>query len=120
MASNELPPSSAPPIVGVTTRGIEGQRIAKYIGIVGGETILGVGFERDFIAGIKNFTGARVTEWEDDLQAARYTALTGMMQRAASWGANEAGGVSVDYESLGGIVMVTATGTAVVLEPRSG
>ena len=87
MASNELPPSSAPPIVGVTTRGIEGQRIAKYIGIVGGETILGVGFERDFIAGIKNFTGARVTEWEDDLQAARYTALTGMMQRAASCGA---------------------------------
>lgn len=76
-----------------------------------------MGFERDFIAGIKNFTGARVTEWEDEIQRARYLALTEMMQRAGSWGANAVIGVSIDFESIGGIVMVTATGTAVLVEP---
>ncbi len=48
----------------VTTPSLEGRRVARYLGIVAGETILGTGFTSDFMASIKDFTGDRVGEWE--------------------------------------------------------
>ena len=50
---------------------------------------------------------------------ARQNALNEMAQRAASAGANAVVGVDVDYEVLGAdgnILMVTVSGTAVVVE----
>lgn len=50
---------------------------------------------------------------------ARETALHELEQRASSMGANAVVGVDVDYEVLGannGMLMVTASGTAVVVE----
>ncbi len=113
---------AAPPpqVLAVTTHSIEGYRIARYVGIVAGETIMGTGFGADFMAGIKDFTGSRVTEWEDEIQRARYTAIAEMSQRAQAWGANAVVGVSLDYEVMGqtgSIILVTATGTAVIVEP---
>lgn len=109
---------AAPPgIVAVTTPGIEGRRISRYIGIAAGESIMGVGFGSDILAGIKNFTGERVGEWEVEIRRARHIAIAEMCQRAQTWGANAVVGVAVDYEAIGTILMVTATGTAVVTEP---
>lgn len=120
MAMPQAP--SPPPVTAVTTPGIEGQRVARYVGIVAGEAIMGTGFGADFIAGIKDFTGSRVVEWEDEIQHARYTAISEMMQRAHAWGANAVVGGTVDYEVMGAqgsIILVTVTGTAVVVEPAS-
>lgn len=90
-----------PPVFAVTTPSMEGYRITRYLGIVPGEAILGTGFDRDFIAGIKDFTGGRVGEWENQIQLARQTAIVEMSQRAAAWGANAVVGVTMDYEVMG-------------------
>lgn len=100
-----------------TTPQIEGKRIVEYRGIVFGEVVSGVDFVRDFAAGLSNIFGGRSGSYEDELLKARSNALAEMEQRAASIGANAVIGVDIDYEVLGsnnGMLMVTASGTAVV------
>jgi len=107
-------------VLAVTTPGLEGYRIARHLGIVAGETIMGTGFGSDFIAGIKDLTGSRVGEWESEIQVARDTAIAEMSAQAQAWGANAVVGVAVDCEVMGAqgsIILVTATGTAVIVEP---
>ena len=41
---------SPPQVLAVTTPGVEGYRIARYLGIVAGEAILGTGFGADVLA----------------------------------------------------------------------
>ena len=56
---------------------------------------------------------------EDELIKAREAAIQEMEQRAAELGANAVVGVDIDYEVLGSandMLMVTASGTAVVIE----
>ena len=102
-----------------TTPSIEGREIINYCGIVFGEVISGVDFVKDVVAGLSNFFGGRSATYEDELLAARETALKEMEQRAAALGANAVVGVDIDYEVLGtdnGMLMVTASGTAVIVK----
>ena len=102
-----------------TTPSVEGMRITSYKGIVCGEVISGVNFIRDLAASFTNFLGGRSGSYEDELIQARQRALEEMEQRAAKLGANAVVGVDIDYEVLGadnGMLMVTASGTAVVVE----
>lgn len=102
-----------------TTPSVEGRRIREYKGIVFGEVISGVDFIKDFAAGLTNFFGGRSGSYEKELIEAREAALGEMEKRAARLGANAIVGVDVDYEVLGqggNMLMVTASGTAVVVE----
>ena len=102
-----------------TTPSVEGKRITSYKGIVCGEVISGVNFIRDLAASFTNFLGGRSGSYEDELIQARQNALDEMEQRATDLGANAVVGVDIDYEVLGadnGMLMVTASGTAVVVE----
>ncbi len=113
-------PPSPPQVLAVTTAGVEGYRIARYLGIVSGEAILDTGLGAEVVAGTQELTGGRATEWEREVQRARFTALSAMSQRAQAWGANAVVGVCLDTEAMGmqgSILLVTATGTAVVVEP---
>lgn len=106
-------------MISTTTASIEGKRIVEYRGIVFGEVISGVNFVRDIAASFSNFFGGRSNSYEQELVQARENALREMEQRAASLGANAVVGVDIDYEVLGadnGMLMVTASGTAVVVE----
>ena len=101
-----------------TTPSIEGRQISQYLGIVFGEVISGVNFARDFAAGLTNFFGGRSGSYEEELIGARGEALAELERRAAALGANAVVGVDVDYEVLGsnnGMLMVSASGTAVVI-----
>lgn len=101
-----------------TTPGIDGRQIAEYKGIVFGEVISGVNMFKDIAAGFRNLVGGRSKSYEDELLAAREEALAEMAQRARALGADAVVGVDVDYETLGadgGMLMVTASGTAVKL-----
>lgn len=101
-----------------TTNSVEGQSIVEYRGIVFGEVISGVNFVRDIAASFRNVFGGRSGSYEEELVQARQNALREMEQRAASMGANAVVGVDIDYEVLGtdnGMLMVTASGTAVVV-----
>ncbi|MHB1151309.1 MAG: putative heavy metal-binding protein [Eubacteriales bacterium] len=102
-----------------TTPSIEGKKVISYRGIVFGEVIAGVNFVKDFVAGLSNFFGGRSGTYEEELINARESALHEMQQRAFALGANAVVGVDIDYEVLGtdnGMLMVSASGTAVVTE----
>lgn len=102
-----------------TTPSVEGCRITEYKGVVFGEVIAGVNFVKDFVAGLSNFFGGRSGTYEEELINARQQALAEMEQRAAQLGADAVVGVDIDYEVLGadnGMLMVTASGTAVRLD----
>jgi len=102
-----------------TTPAIEGRKIIEYKGIVFGEVISGVDFIKDFAAGLTNFFGGRSGSYEGELIAAREASLKEMTGRAEALGANAVVGVDIDYEVLGqagNMLMVTASGTAVVVE----
>ena len=100
-----------------TTNIIEGKPVKEYKGIVFGEVVNGVNFIRDISAGIRNIVGGRSGSYEKELIKSREDALQEMRERAAAIGANAVVGVGIDYESLGGggMLMVTASGTAVVV-----
>ena len=77
-----------------TTPSVEGRAIREYKGIAFGEVITGV-------------------------NVIRGEALAELEQRAGAMGANAVIGVDIDYEVLGadnGMLMVTASGTAVVVD----
>lgn len=102
-----------------TTPSVEGKRIVEYKGIVFGEVVSGVDFIKDFAAGLTNIFGGRSGSYEGELIDAREQAIEEMINRARQYGANAIVGVDVDYEVLGqggNMLMVTASGTAVVLE----
>lgn len=102
-----------------TTPSVEGRRITEYKGVVFGEVIAGVNFVKDFVAGLSNFFGGRSGTYEEELINARQQALDEMEQRAAQLGVDAVVGVDIDYEVLGadnGMLMVTASGTAVRLD----
>lgn len=101
-----------------TTPSIEGKRIVEYKGIVFGEVVNGVDFVKDFTAGLTNFFGGRSGSYEGELVDARTDAVQEMVERARKMGANAVVGVDIDYEVLGqgNMLMVTASGTAVVVE----
>jgi uncharacterized protein YbjQ (UPF0145 family) len=74
---------------------------------------------KDLFAGIRDIVGGRSATYEKELQRARDIALQELQERASQLGANAVVGVDLDYEVLGqgnGMLMVSASGTAVVLE----
>ena len=103
-----------------STPTIEGRPVAEYLGIVTGESIVGANIFRDLFAGIRDVVGGRSGAYERVLGDARKTALSEMEAEAQSRGADAVVGVDLDYEVLGaqnGMLMVTASGTAVRLGP---
>ena len=101
-----------------TTPTIEGQPIKQYLGIVTGETIIGANAIKDFMAGLTDFFGGRSSTYEKVLIEAKDSALAELQQRAVQKGANAIVGIDLDYETVGangGMLMVTVSGTAVVI-----
>ena len=102
-----------------TTPSVEGKKIVEYYGVIFGEVISGVDFFRDITAGLSNFFGGRSSTYEEEIANARQVALHELSQRAKALGANAVVGVDIDYEVLGsnnGMLMVIASGTAVLVE----
>ena len=105
----------------VTTDTIEGRKITKHIGLVSGEAILGANIFRDFFAGIRDIVGGRSAAYEQELRKAKDIALQEMSEQARSLGGNAVVAVDLDYETIavgggGGMLMVSASGTAVVVQ----
>ena len=102
-----------------TTPSVQGRNITEYKGVVFGEVISGVNFIRDIAASIRNIVGGRSGSYEDELIRARTQAMNEMSVRASQLGADAVVGIDIDYEVLGeggGMLMVTASGTAVKLD----
>ena len=99
-----------------TTNLIEGRPVSAYLGVVAGETVMGVNAFKDIAAGFRNIVGGRSGKYEEELRKGREIAIAEMQQRAEEMGAEAILGVKVDYETVGGqMLMITACGTAVKL-----
>ena len=101
-----------------TTMHVENRPVQEYKGVVFGEVVEGRNFVKDFMSGIRDIVGGRSSSYEDSLMKARQAALDEMAKRAKDLGANGVIGVSFEYNTLGqngGMLMITCTGTAVVL-----
>ena len=102
-----------------TTNNLEGHKITAYKGLVAGEAIMGANIFRDFLASVRDIVGGRSGAYEKVLSDARQVAIAELTDRAAELGCNAIIGVDLDYETLGakgGMLMVTASGTAVIIE----
>lgn len=104
-------------IIATTPEVAEG-KVVRTLGVVSGEAIIGAHIFRDLFAGITNIIGGRAGGYEKALREARDLALGDMQDEAQRLGADAIVGVDLDYESVGpdgGMLMVTAAGTAVKL-----
>lgn len=100
-----------------TTNTVQGKDV-DYKGLVTGEAILGANLFKDIFAGIRDIVGGRSEAYEQELAKARQIALDEMCARAQALGGNAVIGVDLDYETVGqngSMLMVSATGTAVVV-----
>jgi uncharacterized protein YbjQ (UPF0145 family) len=104
-----------------TTPTIEGKAISQYLGLVSGEAIMGANLFKDIFAGIRDIVGGRSGAYEEELRRAKQIAIDEMVEQARAMGANAVLGVDLDYETIGvgsggSMLMVSASGTAVVVE----
>ncbi|MGE3076581.1 MAG: YbjQ family protein [Dehalococcoidia bacterium] len=97
-----------------TTSVVEGHTVAEYLGVVTGESILGAHIGRDIGAMFRNVTGGRVSGYEKELRNAREIAMQEMEEAAKALNADGVLAIDVDYETVGGqMLMVAVSGTAV-------
>ena len=107
----------------VTTPSIEGKRIKEYLGIVSGEGLIGANVYKDIFSGVRDVVGGRTSTYEVELRKARDIALESMEEKAKNMDANAILNVRIKYSNLGGTmgntIMVSITGTAVILEQEN-
>lgn len=102
-----------------TTPTLQDKRIVAYLGLVSGEAIMGANIFRDLFAAVRDIVGGQAGAYEKVLKEARDVAVQEIKDEAAALGANAIVGVDLDYETLGdkgGMLMVSVSGTAVVVE----
>jgi uncharacterized protein YbjQ (UPF0145 family) len=102
-----------------TTNYLEGYSVRNYLGVVAGEAIIGANIFRDLFAGIRDIIGGRSHSYEQALNEARVIAMDEIKSKAQKIGGNALIGVTIDYETIGGMLMVCVSGTAVTLTPAS-
>lgn len=69
-----------------------------------------------FFASIRDFVGGRSRTYEKTIDDARETSFAEMTKDAEEKGATAIVGVSIQYQTIGEMIMVTTTGTAVTVE----
>ena len=94
----------------------------KVRGMVTGLTPRTRGVLGKFIAGIESMFGGEVTAFTTELEKARMEAMDRARNKALRMGANAIVGLDLETSDLGtqmGVVVISATGTAVVVEPEN-
>ena len=103
----------------VTTPTVPGYRITKVFGVVTGLTPRTRGILGKFVAGFESMFGGEVTAFTSELEKARLDAIRRVRNKALNLGANAVVGLDLETSDLGlqlGVVVISATGTAVVIE----
>jgi uncharacterized protein YbjQ (UPF0145 family) len=104
-----------------TTPTIQGYRIKKVLGVVTGLTPRTRGFFGQFIGGIQTSFGGEVTAFTEELEKARIEAISRVRAKAMNMGANAIVGLDLETSDMGlkvPLVVLSATGTAVIVEPE--
>ena len=103
----------------LTTETVPNLNITKRIEIVTAECAFGMNIFKDLFAGIRDIVGGRSEAVQKSMRDSRKTVLYELKKEAYEVGANAVVGVDLDYvelSSAGSMVMLVASGTAVVIE----
>jgi uncharacterized protein YbjQ (UPF0145 family) len=103
----------------LTTETAPNLNITKRIEIVTAEVAFGMHIFKDLFAGIRDIVGGRSEAIQKTMRDSRRTALYELKKEAHAVGANAVVGVDLNYVELSGagnMVMLVASGTAVVIE----
>jgi uncharacterized protein YbjQ (UPF0145 family) len=93
--------------------------LEEKVVIVTAECAFGMNIFKDLFAGVRNIVGGRSEAVQKTMRDSRRTALYELKKEAYEVGANAVVGVDLDYVELsssGSMVMLVASGTAVVIE----
>lgn len=104
-----------------TTPTIQGYKIKKVLGVVTGLTPRTRGVLGQFVGGIQSMFGGEITAFTSELEKARLEAMERVRSKAISLGANAIVGLDLETSDMGfqmGVVVISATGTAVIVEPE--
>ena len=102
-----------------TTPTVSGYEIKQVLGVVTGLTPRTRGMLGRFVAGIQSLVGGEVTAFTTELEKARVEAMDRVRSKALALGANAIIGLDLETSDLGlqaGVVVISATGTAVIIE----
>ncbi|MGQ9718648.1 MAG: YbjQ family protein [Nitrososphaerales archaeon] len=101
----------------VTTPNVPGYRIKKVLGVVTGLTPRTRGVGGKFVAGIQSILGGEISAFTSELEKARIEAIERAKDKAIRMGANAIIGLDIETsEVFEGVVVISATGTAAVIE----
>jgi uncharacterized protein YbjQ (UPF0145 family) len=107
----------------VTTPTVANYKIVKVLGLVTGFTPRTRGILGQFVAGWESMVGGEVTAFTSEVEKARWEAIDRAKSQAIAMGANAIIGLDVETSSMGAqngaIMLFSATGTAVVIEPEA-
>jgi uncharacterized protein YbjQ (UPF0145 family) len=110
---------SSSSIIVVTTPIVPGYRVKKIMGLVTGITARTRGVGGRFVAGFQSIVGGEVSAFTSEIEKARVEAVERLKSKARGLGANAVIGLDLETSSiLQGTVLISATGTAVVIEPE--
>jgi uncharacterized protein YbjQ (UPF0145 family) len=104
-----------------TTPTIQGYRIKKVLGVVTGLTPRTRGVLGQVVGGIQSMFGGEVTAFTEELEKARIEAIARVRAKAMNMGANAIIGMDLETSDMGyqaPIIVISATGTAVIIEPE--
>jgi len=106
----------------VTTPTIPGYKITKVIGLVTGLSPRTRGVGGQIWGGVQALLGGEVTAFTLEIEKARHEAIQRAIEEAEKQGANAIVGVDLETSEMGSaqmnIMVITVTGTAVVVEPE--
>ena len=103
----------------VTSQYIPGYRIVNVLGLVSGLTARTRGVGGKFLGGLQSMAGGEVSAFTEEMLRARDEAYGRIVGQARSMGANAI--VALDFETseiFDSVVLISATGTAVIVEPE--
>ena len=106
----------------LTTETAPDLSITKRIEIVTAECAFGMNIFKDLFAEVRDIVGGRSEAVQKTMRDARRTALFELKREAYAVGANAVVGIDLDYVELsaaGSMVMLVASGTAVVIDDQS-
>lgn len=106
-----------------STNNIENFIVKNYLGLINVNIVIGTNFISDFFASITDEFGGYSYSYQDKLDRIYQRALNELKLKASQNGANAILGVHFDFDEISGksktMFMVTATGTAVKVVPKS-
>jgi len=99
-----------------TTPLLDGIKITEYKGIVIVRNVSAINIVKDFMTRVRDVVGGRSGSYQGLMKKMEADVMAEVKAEAAKRGANAIVDFSLDYDSIDGLLMASAKGTAVVIE----